>query len=85
MKKVLIAILVFWVIMTFGSCVSNRVFQPILGGSVEQTYLYPIYGGIVALAGLVVLCTVVILEKMDEIKKMLEEKREQEEKDGSAE
>ena len=34
MKKVLIAILVFWVIMTFGSCVSNRVFQPILGGSV---------------------------------------------------
>ena len=31
MKKVLIAILVFWVIMTFGSCVSNRVFQPILG------------------------------------------------------
>ena len=80
MKKVLIAILVFWVIMTFGSCVSNRVFQPILGGSVEQTYLYPIYGVIVALAGLIVLCTVVILEKMDEIKKMLEDKKGQEEK-----
>lgn len=44
----------------------------LIGGGASETYLYPIYGGIILLAGLIVGCTSVIL---DEIKSLKEEIR----------
>ncbi len=44
----------------------------LVGGGASETYLYPIYGGIILLAGLIVGCTSVIL---DEIKSLKEEIR----------
>lgn len=44
----------------------------LIGGGASETYLYPIYGGIILLAGLIVGCTSVIL---DEIKLLKEEIR----------
>ena len=53
--------------MTLGSGLSVVIFRSIVGGGVAESYLYPIYGGIVLLAGLIVSCTIIIL---DEIKKL---------------
>ncbi len=46
------------------------ILKPVIGGGVDQTYLYPIYGGLIVLAGLVVGSASVIC---DEIKKLREE------------
>ncbi|MDO7788291.1 hypothetical protein P6N53_13760 [Desulforamulus aquiferis] len=53
------------------------IFSSIVGGGVSETYLYPIYGGIVLLAGLIVICTVVILEEIKLIKDSLNKTEKQ--------
>ena len=35
-----------------------------LGGGAAESYIYPIYGGIILLAVLIILCTYVILEEL---------------------
>ena len=67
MKKVIGVMVFFFLTMTLGSGLSVVIFRSIVGGGVAESYLYPIYGGIVLLAGLIVSCTVIIL---DEIKKL---------------
>lgn len=67
MKKVIGVMVFFFLAMTLGSGLSVVIFRSIVGGGVAESYLYPIYGGIVLLAGLIVSCTVIIL---DEIKKL---------------
>ena len=67
MKKVIGVMVFFFLAMTLGSGLSVVIFRFIVGGGVAESYLYPIYGGIVLLAGLIVSCTVIIL---DEIKKL---------------
>ena len=67
MKKVIGVMVFFFFAMTLGSGLSVVIFRSIVGGGVAESYLYPIYGGIVLLAGLIVSCTVIIL---DEIKKL---------------
>lgn len=51
----------------------SSVFPKVLGGGVAETYIYPIYGGVILLAGLIVGCTGFLLEEIhslkDEIKK----------------
>ncbi len=42
--------------------------QNIIGGGAAETYLYPIYGGIILLSGLVVGCTVVVLKEIRSLK-----------------
>ena len=54
----------FLLLMTVGAGVSVAFFQAICGGGVEQSFLYPIYGGIVALAVLITACTCLILEEI---------------------
>ena len=48
-------------------------------GGISESYLYPIYGGIILLTGLVVGCTVYI---SDEIKSLKEEIRKGKEEKG---
>ena len=67
MKKVIGVMVFFFLAMTLGSGLSVVIFRFIVGGGVAESYLYPIYGGIVLLAGLIVSCTIIIL---DEIKKL---------------
>lgn len=67
MKKVIGVMVFFFLAMTLGSGLSVVIFRSIVGGGVAESYLYPIYGGIVLLAGLIVSCTIIIL---DEIKKL---------------
>lgn len=46
--------------------------QSIVGGGVTETYIYPIYGGIVLLAGVVVFCTCMIIEEIRNYKYYIE-------------
>jgi len=47
----------------------------IIGGGVSETFLYPIYGGMILLAGLIVGCTVVVLEEVKSIKEEIKNLR----------
>ncbi|MBR7150559.1 MAG: hypothetical protein IKD01_06060 [Oscillospiraceae bacterium] len=60
----------FLLIVPFGG-LWTVVFQPIVGGGgVDLSPIYPIYAGIILLAGLIVGCTIVILEEIRSLKKI---------------
>ena len=70
MKKVLASILAMFVLIVPLGGLWTVVFQPIAGGGgVDLSPIYPIYAGIILLAGLMVGCTVVILEELRSLKK----------------
>ena len=69
MKKVIIAMVVMFILIVPLGGVWGILLQHLIGGSIEQTFLYPIYAGIILLAGLIVGCTVVILEEIRSLKK----------------
>lgn len=63
-KPILITFVVFFFSMTWGGGLTAVLFQKICGGGVQETYLYPIYGGIILLAVLIATCTCVIIEEL---------------------
>lgn len=69
MKKVIIAMVVMFILIIPLGGIWGILLQPLIGGGAEQTFLYPIYAGIILLAGLIVGCTVVILEEIRSLKK----------------
>lgn len=69
MKKVLLVMVVMFLCMGPFAGVWVMLFQPLVGGGAEQTYLYPIYGGIILLSGIVVGCTVLVVEEIRALKK----------------
>lgn len=72
MKKALIAMVTMFLLVVFPGGGLWTLLSHLIGGGASETYLYPIYGGIILLAGLIVGCTSVIL---DEIKSLKEEIR----------
>lgn len=70
MKKVFIAMAAMFLLVVFPGAAFWSMLSHLIGGGVSETYLYPIYGGSILLAGLIVGCAVVIL---DEIKSLKEE------------
>ena len=67
--EVIFVIVMFLLIVPFGG-LWTVVFQPIVGGGgVDLSPIYPIYAGIILLAGLIVGCTIVILEEIRSLKK----------------
>ena len=68
-KKILATMMIFVIVMTFGGAAISMAITAIIGGGHAESYIYPIYGGIVMLSGLIVGCTCVILEKLVEIEK----------------
>ena len=52
MKKAIVAMLLMAVFLLGGGGLISIVFSSIAGGGVEQSFIYPIYAGIIVLAGL---------------------------------
>lgn len=52
----------YLVVFIFGNFISNVIFSS--GGGVTQSYIYPIYLGIIFLSGLIVGCTLYIVEQI---------------------
>lgn len=70
MKKVIAAMAgMFLAIVLFGG-LWNVLLKPLIGGGPEQSFLYPLYIGLILLAGLVVGVAVILYE---EIQKLQEE------------
>lgn len=67
MKKVLVAMLGMFLLTVWPGAGIWQFMSHIIGGGVAESFLYPIYGGMILLAGLIVGCTIVVLE---EIKKL---------------
>lgn len=65
---VLLTMVVFFWGMTFGVMVWNPLFGLLMEVTVTTSYIIPIYGGIILLAGLIVLCTILVIEEMRELK-----------------
>lgn len=76
MKKVLGVMAFFIIVMIFFGGAISIVITKMMGGGVDESYIYPIYGGIILLSGLIVGCTVIIINEFKEVKDMLLEKGE---------
>ena len=63
-----LAIVLYFAFFFFSSTIIQPLFQHLFGGGVRETYIYPIYWGLILLAVLIVICTGVILETTDEKK-----------------
>ncbi len=77
MKKALITMVVMFAftIWPFGGI--WQLLSGILGGGVQESFLYPIYGGIILLSGLIVVCTELILEEIKSLKVDMTHKNEE--------
>ncbi|MGN0313784.1 MAG: hypothetical protein ACI4EG_03215 [Fusicatenibacter sp.] len=73
MKKVLSAILaMFILIVPFGG-LWTVIFQPIVGGGVDLSPIFPIYAGLILLAGVVVGSAVILYDEIKALRKELNE------------
>lgn len=77
MKKAIIAMIVVFALVVWPFSGVWQLLSGIIGGGVQESFIYPIYGGIILLSGLIVVCTELIL---DEIKSFKEGTKEQSEK-----
>ncbi len=78
MKKVIGSMVVMFLLICWPlGGLWGMIFMPIIGGGVEQSFLYPIYGGLIILTGIIVGCAVILY---DEIKKLVEKLENQSEK-----
>ena len=77
MKKALITMVVMFalIIWPFGGI--WQLLSGILGGDVQESFLYPIYGGVILLSGLIVVCTELILEEIKSLKADITHKNEE--------
>lgn len=65
MKKALITMVVMFLVMVWPlGGLWEIVLKPLIGGGVEQSFIYPLYVGIIVLAGIVVGCTGLIIEEI---------------------
>lgn len=63
--KYVIGVMVGFYILTFWLIPHHLIFP---FGGVSESYLYPIYTGMILLSGLIVVCTRLVLEEMKELK-----------------
>ena len=71
MSKVIIAIVAMFALMIFPGAGFWNLLSNVVGGG--ESFLYPIYGGLILLAGLVVGCTVLILEEIQSLKEKIDD------------
>ena len=68
MKKAIITMIVVFAFVIWPFSGVWQCLSGIMGGGVQESFIYPIYGGIVLLAVLIVVCTELILEEIKSLK-----------------
>lgn len=76
MKKALITMSVMFAFTIWPFSGIWQLLSGILGGGVQESFLYPLYGGVILLAGLIVVCTELILEEIKSLKVDIKSKNE---------
>ena len=65
MKKALITMVAIFLLMVWPlGGLWEIILSPIIGGGVEQSFIYPLYVGIIILAGIIVGCTDLIIKEI---------------------
>ena len=65
MKKALITMAAMFLVMVWPlGGLWKTILNPIIGGGVEQSFLYPLYVGLIILAGIIVGCTDLIMKEI---------------------
>ena len=73
MKNAIIAMIgMFIVLGPLGGLVSDFMIQQ-FGGGVVESYIYPLYGGVILLTGIVVGATTMVLNKLNELEKRMDD------------
>ena len=76
MKKALVTMFVMFAFTIWPFSGIWQLLSGILGGGVQESFLYPLYGGVILLAGLIVVCTELILEEIKSLKVDIKSKNE---------
>ena len=63
-KPVFYTPVAFFLLMFLGYMVYGPLFERTFGGGVAETFLYPVYFGIILLATLIVLCTCIVVDEI---------------------
>lgn len=63
-KAIPLVMVLFFALLIFPFGGIWGLLRHLIGGGAEESFLYPIYIGIILLAGLIVLCTCVVLEEL---------------------
>ena len=82
MKKAIITVIAMFLLICWPlGGLWGAILSPLMGGGASESFLYPIYAGIILLAGVVVICTSVVCEKIQQLKDELKDKDKNESKD----
>ncbi|WP_286680501.1 hypothetical protein [Tepidanaerobacter sp. EBM-49] len=73
MKKAFIAMGLMALLMIVGGGLISMIFTSLVGGGIEQSYIYPIYGGIIVLTGVVVGASQSVIEEIKDLKELLKD------------
>ena len=68
MKKTIITMIAVFALIVWPFGGVWQFLSRIIGGGVQESFLYPIYGGIILLSGLIVFCTVRVLDEIKSLK-----------------
>lgn len=71
MKNVFIAMALMAMLLIGGGGIISMLFTSLLGGGLEQSFIYPIYGAIIVLTGVVVGATQMVIDEIKELGKKL--------------
>lgn len=84
MKKAIITVIAMFLLICWPlGGLWDVILSPVIGGGASETYLYPIYGGIILLSGAVVGCTSVVCERIQQLKDELKDKDKNASEDNS--
>ena len=61
---VLGVMLIFFLLLWVGGIWFSQAMRRLMGGGVEESFLYPLYLGQILLAGMLTLCTCILLEEL---------------------
>ena len=74
MKKAIIMMIVVFALVVWPFSGVWQLLSGIIGGGVQESFIYPIYGGIILLSGIIVVCTELILEEIKSLKDDIKDK-----------
>lgn len=77
MKNALISMVVMFLLAIYPGGGFWTLLSNLIGGGTSETYLYPIYGGIILLTGFVVGCTSVVLNEIKSLKEEIKSLKDQ--------
>lgn len=78
MKKALIAMALMAIIVVPLGGLWTFVLRPVIGGGVEQSFIYPIYVGLIVLAGIIVGSASILYDEIKALQKELDELKKSE-------